>query len=65
MTTSTENQQKMLIAEVRSMIILLDERLGDANPWRDIELDGLNSSELANARRLIHELLYAPPPRSR
>jgi hypothetical protein len=56
-------QQSLLIAQVRSMAILLDSRLGDDNPWRSVKLDELSLSDLASAKKLMHELLYSPPPR--
>jgi len=60
----TDLQQVLLLAQVRSMTILLNEKLGDANPWRSIQFDAYSSMDLAYVKKLMHELLYAPPPRT-
>lgn len=57
-------QRNLLLAQVRSMAILLRERLGDENPWRDFELDKYSLSDILLVKKLMHELLYSPPPRS-
>ncbi len=58
-------QQIMLLAQVKSMIIELNERLGDANPYADLSVDTYGLDELIVLKRNLHELLYAPPPRGR
>lgn len=63
--TNPDIKHSMLKAEVLSFIILLNERLGDNNPWSDVAVDDLSIDDLVSARRLLHDLLYAPPPRSR
>jgi hypothetical protein len=59
-----DQQHILLLAQVRSMAVLLDSRLGDDNPWRQIAFDEYNNSDLASVKKLMHELLYAPPPKS-
>lgn len=59
-----EHQDILLIAQCRSMSLLLNERLGDENPWADVDFNALTPPELAQSKKLMHELLYAPPPRS-
>ena len=58
-------QRLLLTAEVKSMVTLLNDRLGSDNPWLLVNFDDLPDDALASARRLMHELLYAPPPRTR
>lgn len=58
-------QRQLLVAEVKSMVTLLTDRLGTDNPWLLVDFDALPLDALASARRLMHELLYAPPPRQR
>jgi hypothetical protein len=58
-------QQQLLLAQVQSMLVELDERLGDENPWRLIDFTTYTISDLAAVKKLMHELLYAPPPRGR
>jgi len=61
----TEEQQKqMLLLAVRSMVIELDDRLGDDNPWKFIDFDAWNVRDLSAVKRTLHELLYVPPKRS-
>lgn len=51
----------LLLAQCQSMSILLNERLGDENPWSRVIWKDLDETELAQSKRLMHELLYAPP----
>jgi len=60
----TSVRKSFLIAECQSMQTMLTERLGTNHPWMNIDIVALTDVELESARRLMHELLYAPPPRS-
>lgn len=60
---ATAINREMLLTQVRSMISQLTERLGDENPWAAHDLEKLSEAELAAVKRMVHELLYAPPPR--
>jgi hypothetical protein len=57
-------QKEFILAEVRSMIILLDQRLPDENPWASVDLASATVPDLVSAKKLLHELLYSPPIRS-
>jgi len=61
---NSDSQQPLLLAQCQSMVILLDSRLGQLNPWRNVNLESYSASDLADVRKLMHELLYAPPSRS-
>ena len=62
----TPDQQKILLLnQLKSMVIELDDRLGDNNPWKDVSFDDYDVSELRSLKSSLHELLYAPPSRSR
>jgi len=62
----TDDQQKaMLRVTISSMIVELDERLGDENPFRSFDISAFTIPELAAFKRTLKELLYAPPVRSR
>jgi hypothetical protein len=52
-----------LIAECQSMSLLLADRLGINHPWSTVNFNDVSDEELELARKLIHELLYAPPNR--
>lgn len=43
--------------------VLVSERLGENNPFGDIDVDKLDLSDLAQVSRAMHEVAYAPPPR--
>lgn len=58
-----EQQLELLLTRVKSMVIVLNERLGDDNPWNLINYEEYSLSDLAAVKRLMHELLYPPPPR--
>lgn len=60
-----EQQKLLLITQVKSMVAEVSERLGDDNPWTQINFDEYDVSSLAAIKRMLHELLYAPPPRVR
>lgn len=59
-----EQSKEILVAQVRSMILELDARLGDSNPWRTLSLDEYEVTDLASIKKLLHELLYAPPAKT-
>lgn len=61
----TKLQQTLLIAVVRTMISEVSERLGDENPYSQLVIDDLSIPDLVAVKRNLHEVLYAPPPRSR
>jgi len=53
----------LLLAQCLSMALLLTERLGESNPWASVDFAAADEAELALSKRLMHELLYSPPPR--
>ena len=57
--------REISIITVRAMIAELDERLGDENPYRSVDVDSYSDPELFALRRALHEVAYAPPPRGR
>jgi hypothetical protein len=62
--TDEELQKDLLLTQVRSLIIAYEERFG-VNPYVTLKLEELDVRQLATLRRNLHEVLYAPPPRSR
>lgn len=60
-----EFTREISLATVRAMIAELDERLGDDNPYRDIDVEAYSDSELYALRRALHEVTYVPPTRGR
>jgi hypothetical protein len=62
---NADAQKVLAISQIRALIILANERLGDANPYASIplKLEDLDISDLNQIRRALHELLYSPPPR--
>lgn len=56
-------QKELLVAQCHSMALLLNGRLGDENPWALIEYNEYDIADLAAIKKLMHELLYAPPGR--
>lgn len=59
-----ELQKKSFVAQCQSMSVLLADRLKDENPWANFPFDELDVTDLAKVKNLMHELLYAPPPRN-
>lgn len=55
-------QKELLLAKVKSMIEELEERTG-SNPYISFDLQSFTVEDLAQVRRDLHEILYAPPPR--
>jgi hypothetical protein len=59
----TIDKKALLLAQCLSMALLLTERLGESNPWASVDFAAADEAELALSKRLMHELLYSPPPR--
>jgi len=59
----TIDKTALLLAQCRSMVLLLTDRLGDENPWAALDFSTYDEADLALSKRLMHELLYSPPQR--
>lgn len=60
-----EIQKNILAKQVKTMITEVSERVGDENPYLDMNIDDLDLAALGQLKRSLHEVLYVPPPRSR